>query len=157
MSMMSETLNKDELKEELFESLRDTLETMAFAEVLPDNNDSLFQISQDTEIIWSRVAIHSEKLKSAELVLPLELAQDLADTMYAGMAPEEAGTVFDTVAELTNTLAGKFMLSLGGKAGDFFLDVPESGEGVPALGEGAVVSQCVVDEIHPVRITLGVS
>lgn len=150
-------MDREELKGDLYEALRDTLETMAFAEVLPANNDSLMQLADDSQVIWSKVGIHSARLSGIELVVPAELAAELADTMYAGLAPEDAGTVQDTLAELANTLAGKFMLGLGSDVGDFFLDVPVSGEGVPNVSGDTVVCQSVVDEVHPVRIVLSMA
>ena len=145
-------LDEAYLKEELFNALRETMETMAFAEVMPDEDETIAEAA--TDLVWGRVEILAKQLKGAELVVPTELVAALTDTMYASDAPQAADVYLDTVAELTNTLTGKFMLNLGEKAGGFVLQVPEKGTGLPDIEGHHLVCHCMVDETHPVRVVL---
>lgn len=148
-------LEEDYLKEELYNALRDTIETMAFAEVMPDNELAISQVADTSnDLVWGRVPILSEQLKGAELVVPVELIASLTDTMYASDEPQATEVYLDTVAELTNTLTGKFMLNLGEKAGGFTLQVPEKGQGLPDISGHHLVCHCMVDETHPLRVVL---
>lgn len=148
-------LDEHYLKEELYEAVRDTFETMAFAELMPDSGESMGNAALAQEdIVWGRVGIVSEQLKGAELAVPVELISDLANTMYAGALEADTTTFLDTVAELTNTLTGKLMLNLQDKLGKFVLQVPETGAGIPDISGAHVACFCMVDETHPVRVVL---
>ncbi len=147
-------LDESYLKEELFNALRETIETMAFAEVMPDEDETIAEAAGGTELVWGRVTILAQQLRGAELVVPKELIASLTDTMYASDTPQGAEVYLDTVAELTNTLTGKFMLNLGEKAGGFVLQVPEMGTGLPDITGHHLVCHCMVDETHPVRVVL---
>lgn len=147
-------VDKGMLSEHLFEALRDTLETMAFAEVLPNDSEEFNRIANLESVIWAKVTVNSDFMRSVELSLPAELAGELADTMYAGMVPDDFNASMDTVAELTNTLAGSLMLNLGSEAGSFRLEVPQKGDGVNEPIEGALVCECIIDEVHPVRAVI---
>ena len=149
-------MNRDELSAALFQSVQDTLETMAFAEVRPyDKSIDSDLFDADIDYLWGKVTIDSiHDMSAVEFCLPNEFAKEMADTMYAGMIEIEQKAVMDTVSELTNTLAGSFLLSFGEKAGKFILKVPEAGNGLSTPPEESIICQCVVDEIHVVRASL---
>ena len=148
-------LDEAYLREELYNALRETIETMAFAEVMPDDEEAISQVADtDNDLVWGRIAIESEQLKGAELVVPVELIASLTDTMYAGDTSRAMEVYLDTVAELANTLTGKFMLDLGDKVGGFVLHVPEKGAGLPEVAGHHLVCHCMVDETHPIRVVL---
>ncbi len=148
-------MNKDELSAALFQSVQDTLETMAFAEVRPFDETIDEIVDGDVTFLWGKVHIDSiHEMSSVEFCLPNEFAKEMADTMYAGMIEIEQKAVMDTVAELTNTLAGSFLLSFGEKAGKFVLSVPESGTGKSTPPSESIICNCMVDETHFVRAVL---
>ena len=149
-------MNRDELSAALFQSVQDTLETMAFAEVRPFDESTDSELFDDTiGYLWGKVNIDSiHDMSAVEFCLPNEFAKEMADTMYAGMIEIEHKAVMDTVSELTNTLAGSFLLSFGEKAGKFVLTVPDSGNGLSTPPAESIVCQCIVDETHIVRATL---
>ncbi len=148
-------MDREILGTALFESIRDTLETMAFAEVRPYDDSTDSKLDLDVEFLWGKVGIDCvHDMNAIEFCLPEEFASEMAETMYAGMIEIEKKAVMDTVAELTNTLAGSFLLSFGEKAGKFTLSVPESGEGKVMPPKESIVCQCVVDEMHSVRAVL---
>lgn len=148
-------LNKEVYEAQFLDALRDTLETMAFAEVFPDDGENNAEIYSEGEFVWGKVDIKgSGDLIAAELAMPKSLAAEMADTMYSGMIPDPSNAVLDTTAELTNTLTGRFLLNLGKLAGNFTLSVPTTGEGLPELTNGGIVCQCIVDETHRVRAIL---
>lgn len=146
-------LEEPYLLEQLYNALRETIETMAFAEVMLDEGTALGE-SGGSDLVWGRVAIKADLLQGAELVVPVELIESLTDTMYAGDERQAQEVYLDTVAELTNTLTGKFMLNLGGKAGSFMLAVPDKGCGLPDISGRHLVCHCMVDETHPIRVVL---
>lgn len=148
-------MTKDELRAALFQAVQDTLETMAFAEVRPYDESIDGEIDNDVDFLWGKVHLDTiHDLTGVEFCLPDEFAQEMADTMYAGMIEIEQNAVMDTVSELTNTLAGSFLLSFGEKAGKFVLSVPESGIGKAQPPASSIVCCCIVDEIHLVRAVL---
>ena len=147
-------LAEDFLKEALYNALRETIETMAFAEVMPDEGNALNQMAGGADLVWGRVGIESREIAGAELVVPVELIASLSETMYASGTEQAMDVYLDTVAELANTLTGKFMLDLGDKAGGFVLQVPEKGAGLPDVAGRHLVCHCMVDETHPVRVVL---
>lgn len=147
-------LEEGYLREELYNALRETIETMAFAEVMPDESEAIAEAAGGTDLLWARVAIEAKQLQGAELVVPAELIASLTDTMYASDEPHAAEVQLDTVAELANTLTGKFMLNLGDRAGGFVLKVPDKGTGLPDIKGHHLVCHCMVDETHPVRVVL---
>ncbi len=148
-------MKREELRSALFQSVQDTLETMAFAEVRPYDESIDSMIDNDVDFLWGKVNIESvHEMNAVEFCLPEEFAKEMADTMYAGMIEVEQKAVMDTVAELTNTLAGSFFLGFGERAGKFVLSVPESGGGKSLPPPNSIVVKCIVDEMHLVRAIL---
>ena len=145
----------DYLSYELFEAVRNTLETMAFTEVTLFNPNDEKLVEESGDFLWGRVNIESShNFNAIEFALPTEFATEMAETMFAGMVEIDEKTICDTVAELTNTLTGRFMLNLGEKAGKFVLSVPATGNGMIEAPDNTISCECIVDEIHSIRALL---
>lgn len=85
----------------------ETLENMAFVEVTPIRSCSL---DQDAELMVVSLLMHDPVPGEFRLSMPRDLLLQIAETLYSMPLEElEELQLEDTLAELLNTLAGKFL------------------------------------------------
>ncbi len=90
----------------------------------------VFSPTEESRMIWARLAALSPLKGEFIMFLPEPLARDLAAGLSGGEAaelPERA--VLDCVAELLNIIAGQFLESVLSADVEFSLGLPTSGAG----------------------------
>ena len=110
---------------------------------------------------WSCLKVNSPELNSVWFVIPQNLLKELAKTMLAGERSLNVDTVLmrDIIAELTNVIGGRLMLLLEELIGQFTLEVPVTGVGIPDFDDKNTVNETVickvlVDGAYPVLSTM---
>ncbi|MEE9255925.1 MAG: chemotaxis protein CheX, partial [bacterium] len=109
------------LQDAMYDAAANTLENMAFMEVIPQRN------RRDEQKYFSRLEILSPVTGSLTLITSVKLATDLAEELQE----PEPGTldeamIRDTLSELINTIAGGMMRRLTPENETFRLGLPEA-------------------------------
>ncbi|MFQ5649182.1 MAG: chemotaxis protein CheX [bacterium] len=129
-----------ELKASLSKAVFDTMENMTFEEVeIIDNEEEVVMSTEN--LIWSVLPLN--KPYAGELVVRVskDYGKALAEEVLGLMAGEVSDeTVTDILAEIANTLAGRFMDNLVPSDEEFQLGLPRAASGHPAEGQQEVVS-----------------
>lgn len=119
------------LEEAARQALSVTLENMAFEEVFaldgkPDD------YKEDIAKFWTRLTITTPIKGAMAITLCQACAERLVRTILGPMVDEneiEPGMIRDTIGELINTVAGRFMNLIVSKEQEFAIGLPETGEG----------------------------
>lgn len=125
------SISKEEIKEAYVKAMQETLENMAFEQALlleePIEADEL-----EDEKIWAKL----DMIDPVQGILYIKLCKDCAESLaenILGMPEDEEGfsetMITDTVAELINTIAGRFMRSIVPEDYEFQIGLPETGKG----------------------------
>lgn len=125
-------------------AVTETIENMAFAEaVLQGRTNTLPVPGKGDRTVWLRV------LSPVKGILFMTLSGELLKTlmeniygMYGDGDPGETGR--DTMAEILNTMAGRFMSLLTGPDRNFEIGLPEP-EPHPGVSEKLPAPTCVFD------------
>jgi CheY-specific phosphatase CheX len=111
----------------LFQAVSSTLENMAFEQADRPQADSP-PYKSENDNIWARLPILKPTTGEISLQISLEYAQKLAQSLFEGsdnITNDEL--VKDTLAEVLNTIAGRFMTQLIPAKDEFELGLPRVG------------------------------
>ncbi len=127
--------NNENICNALATALASTLENLAFAEIEPLDVDEYKKDAFNNEVIlrdetiWSQIPFVIPFEGHLTIMLVPELANNLTEGIYGfleeDMLSEEV--VFDSVAEISNILAGQFCTTYLGDDKFFELGLPEKG------------------------------
>jgi hypothetical protein len=123
----------------LGDSLSETIEQVAFEEVIPDPDLPPSDGPENfaPEIAWAMIEIIDPLPGTLALILPAELHCHLTSSVYSIPPGELTETMLlDDVAELINTIAGRLMARLLSPMDPFRLGLPRSGRGNPPWPAG---------------------
>ncbi|MBD3166851.1 hypothetical protein GF324_09645 [bacterium] len=123
----------DGLERALLASLNVTLENMAFEQAFLRQGDD-FDIAPDSTWLWARLNILNPVTGKMFIRVERACAEQLTENIL-GPDPEENGEaisdpmLFDAMAELINTVAGRFLQKLVADGKDFGIGLPDTGIG----------------------------
>jgi CheY-specific phosphatase CheX len=129
------TKPSDGLERTLMAALNVTLENMAFEQAFlhkPESPDDV--VKPDETWLWSRLDVSSPVPGHMFILVQRPCAEQITENIL-GPDPEENGETisdpmpFDAMAELINTVAGRFMQRLSEDGSDFSIGLPETGIG----------------------------
>jgi CheY-specific phosphatase CheX len=113
-------------------------------------DDETVQISLDPErnrseeqnSLWTTIPINKPLRGELALVFDSGYARMLTESIYGDMEEIDmsAITILDAVAEIINTIAGRFIGGLISDDKGFELGLPNTGEGEPPVGDEAVMT-----------------
>ncbi|MCZ6820073.1 MAG: chemotaxis protein CheX [Calditrichaeota bacterium] len=140
--------NQNRLETSLSSAVATTLENMTFEEIEVVDEPASAEISDD--MIWAAVPILQPH--EGELVVRVapEYAKILAEEVF-GSADEAISdaAVKDVIAEMANTIAGRFMNELVPSDEEFRLGLPNTGVGKFQEGSDQVTSILINVGEHP--------
>ena len=135
-------LNK--IQSSLSSAVSTTMESMTFEEIEMVDEDEI-QISED-EQIWSTLPIALPYAGELVVRIRREYGRVLADEVMGFMDEDVSETTInDNLAEIANTIAGRFMDDLVSEYQGFEL-------GLPATGAGNLIDDSSVAATIPIRI-----
>jgi CheY-specific phosphatase CheX len=109
--------------ETLRKAASETLETLAFTEINPRDSNQLVGVLQKYR--GSRITVGT--LGVMDLILGLELLEEIAVVLFNPPTGKvEPEMLDDTVHEILNIIAGRFLESLFNGKSDFALGLPET-------------------------------
>ena len=143
VSDMTLEKNNDFLSEALEEAVSESLENMLFSVVYP------------VEFYWGTVEVLHPLEGKVTVAFPESLAIELVHTIY-GFERDMITTdiIFDIIAEIANTVAGRLMNVLIPESDVFELSVPKTGAGPlkPAGSVSCINHYQINDEVYVVRL-----
>lgn len=114
-------MEENHLQDAMFEAASDTLENMAFMQVVPIKD------RRDEQKYYSRLEILAPVKGVMTLIVSPELAREIAEgLMDPDDEPPPVEVMLDTLAELLNTIAGGMMRKLVADDETFTLGLPET-------------------------------
>ena len=140
------------LYQAMLQAVSQTLENMAFTEVLKHYNPS-YEIPVD-DLIWSSLLISDPVQGELRLAMPKTLLAKLTTSIFA-LEPEEVtqAQMDDILHEMLNTIAGLFMTNLLTDSQTFQLGLPEAGTGeLPELEPNAISWKLMTDSEEPLQV-----
>jgi hypothetical protein len=138
-------INKGSLHEAVERSVRETIENMAFAEILPCGEEAYR--AGGGEMIWASVVIKRPVAGEMTVCMPVALLQEIAGDVYGeaeGSAdPKNQGELTerreqllaDTIGELVNTTVGLVLRTLIPEDQEFAVGLPVSERGEPDVSD----------------------
>lgn len=127
-------MEKTEITDALMRAMEKALETLAFVEAIPLNEDTTpfpegAEPKPRTSTKWTRVNIVRPVEASVSLLLPPELATMLTMDMFGFFDDSEVTDeiIGDAMGELCNVLAGRVACELLGDDAEFELGLPSRG------------------------------
>lgn len=94
--------------------------------------EMFFVESKPSDFLWSKVRVLEPCEGSVTMVFPRTLLEQVAQAIFGEQERIREQTLWDTLAEIVNTVAGRVMSTLLTPETTFRLSVPESGTGWPA-------------------------
>ena len=114
-------------------ALSETLEGMAFVEIISDA-ESPEAVRDRCAWVWSAVDIKEPFQGEFVLIFPKHVANAITLSVYGEFGETAAeDKVSDTLRELANTTAGKFLGTVVAEDRSFSFSLPRSGNGWPDL------------------------
>ncbi|MBU0484929.1 MAG: hypothetical protein KKB30_10495 [Proteobacteria bacterium] len=117
---MTETQKKwDDI---MYSAISETIESMAFMEVIPTDDSH----EPEKDCLCVSLLVHDPVQGEFELFMGRDLITMLADTVYGPVMAEVSDqNIFDLLAEILNTVVGRFMSDILPEDTSFKLGVPE--------------------------------
>jgi len=138
--------NKTVLRDALSAAISDTIEEMTFQPV----DEIIDENSGDTaDDIWAILPLIIPVEGEMLIKLPVQYAAEFTRIVYALQDEEEFKDemVFDLVAELVNTIGGRFMAKIVPPDREFKLGLPKTGMGEhPVLFDEVIRINCRIGE-----------
>ncbi|MFH1139503.1 MAG: chemotaxis protein CheX [Pseudomonadota bacterium] len=118
--------------ESLNAAVAETLEALAFMEVLPGDETEGDAGQCASEALWAGIDILEPCQVRLAICVPVQLAREIVVELFGLDSPEDAGQemLLDAMAEIINTIAGRLMTSRLGPEQTLALGLPETGMGV---------------------------
>jgi len=114
----------DQFNQAVFDAVAETFENMTFLEVAPGQKDQWD--AQGAEVICVSLLINNPFPGEFKLRVPVPLAQQVAEILYAMPAEETSQTMLhDITAEVLNTVAGRVMTEVLPEDQTYQLGLPE--------------------------------
>ncbi len=119
-------MTEKEWQQAMTAAVTETLENMAFMEIQGDTGE----LTPIDDPVWVTLLVHEPAPGEFRLVLPKALLAAMAGNVYGPTAQLGEQQLRDLLAELLNTMAGRFLgRILPGEA--FRLGIPQAGKGAP--------------------------
>lgn len=116
----------DKLREIIVTAVMETLENMAFMEVIQTDQSE----PESPDLLKASILVHDPFPGELRLVMPRELAATIAEALYSPTDESEIDKLLlDVLAELLNTIAGRVMAEVVSHEDTFRLGLPETGVG----------------------------
>ncbi len=146
-------ISKESLEEATCEAVCDTLEGMAFLELMRDS-----QVPEDArsqgDLLWASIELKEPFLGKLDIVCPRSLASAVAEAVYGeGAETLSKEKILDLLGEVANTVAGRLMNSIVSQESTFLLGLPKTGQGWPAT-DGSEIFSFVTDEEQRLFVAL---
>lgn len=102
-----------------------------------------YDAGEEIGLVWASIPILAPYYGKISVVLAETFARDLAQNLYSGDDCKAHDLFLDVLAEILNTLAGRFMIALLGGVSNFEIGFPSTGKGscdepINPAWEGAV-------------------
>ena len=120
----------EERCENLLDVVSDTLEALAFMEVVPSEIEEIEEPGPET--IWAEIEVLQPAPGRLIIFAPAQLAVEIVETMLGPSdedAPPPEGSLRDVLAELANTIAGRMMNQIMTPDQTLELSLPVTGLG----------------------------
>lgn len=111
------------------QAVEETLENMAFMQVTPVESANL--TDPEIRLCWARLEAKEPRRGAMLLQFTYPLAELITQTIFGLEEPPPEQQVFDTLAEILNTMAGRLMSLITPISQTFTLDLPKTGTGFP--------------------------
>lgn len=133
---------------EMLSAVAESLENMAFIEVLPAEPDS----EPPSDPVWVSLLVLDPTQGEFHLVLSRTLLDEISANIYGPGAEVTEQQSSDLLAELLNTILGRFMGAILPKE-TFKLGIPKKGSTeMPAIEPDAIQWRFVTDEEYILQI-----
>lgn len=96
--------------------------------------EMFFVEARESDFLWSRVRVLEPCEGAVTMAFGRELLVHVAQSIFGEQARIREQTLWDTLAEVVNTVAGRIVSSFLPPETPFRLSVPESGTGWPTRG-----------------------
>ncbi|WP_022663072.1 chemotaxis protein CheX [Paucidesulfovibrio longus] len=96
--------------------------------------EMFFVESRESDFLWSKVRVLEPCEGSVTLAFERNLLEHVAQAIFGEQERIREQTLWDTLAEVVNTVAGRVMSALLPPQTPFRLSVPENGTGWPPKG-----------------------
>jgi hypothetical protein len=121
---------RDYLSTSLEHAIAKTLENMTFEEVIIIDNDDVVRRVPKSDLLWARLPVHEPYKGFLALEVPAEYGRLIAEEVYGEVQTEiSEALILDALAEISNTIAGRFLDELVPSDRAFVLGLPETGKG----------------------------
>ncbi len=121
------TENSPLISAKIAEAVSETFGNMAFLDVAPVQDATLPEDVQ--QVIWAKLLIHDPIQSEMMLYIPESALSTIAKSIYAIPEDELSSQIkIDCIAELLNTIAGRFLTDILPADRSFQLGLPETGE-----------------------------
>ncbi|MCK5436732.1 MAG: response regulator [Desulfobulbaceae bacterium] len=118
--------NMNHLQETMAAAVIETLENMTFMEVVQTDQPASPQPKSD--MLKASILVHDPFQGELRLVMPRKLTATIAETLYQpGDQQDIDNLLFDVVAELLNTIAGRVLAEIVSHERTFRIGLPETG------------------------------
>ena len=114
----------------MFQAVSESIEDMAFMEVLP-NKDASGPTGLSGDVIRASLPVQDPVQGEFVICLNKDLLINIAETVYGPMVDElRDQNLFDLLGEILNTVVGRFMSAIVPGDRTFRLGLPISGKGI---------------------------
>lgn len=114
-------MHKEPLADLITQAVAETIESLAFLEVTPSPEPPV----PDENTLWVDMLVHDPVQGEFRLTVPSQLLALITETLYGQPAAEiPEATRLDLLAELLNTIAGRFLSELLPAETSFKLGLP---------------------------------
>ncbi|MBN1956637.1 MAG: chemotaxis protein CheX [Desulfuromonadales bacterium] len=144
-------MNHKPLHEAMLNAVRQTLENMAFMEIMEGDQD--YEIPVD-EAAWTSMLIHDPVQGEVRLAMPKAVLKKLTGNIF-GLNEDEIteNQMNDIINELLNTIAGLFMTNLLPDEQEYQLGLPELGEEeLPEVDTDTIVWKLMTSDEEPLHL-----
>jgi CheY-specific phosphatase CheX len=142
------------LYQAMLNAVSQTLENMAFTEVIP-HFDQNFNIPEN-DLAWASLVVKSPVQGEISLALPQSTLRELTGGIFLLGEDEITQEKMDDILhELLNTIAGLFMTKLLSDNQQFSIGLPEAGKGsLPVVDEETLVWKLMTSDESPLQVFL---
>jgi CheY-specific phosphatase CheX len=137
----------DTLNHALWEAVSKVFENMAFEEVDPVENNSQYQESSPKKL-WAVLPILQPVSGEIFTCMSSKCAQQITENIYGLQCQDSEvaqNAVLDALAEILNTIGGRFMSALLPSNQGFELGFPTTGKGEPPISMLKLVASQIIN------------
>ena len=105
----------------------EAIESLAFMEVSAAEDF----LGSDESVLWVTLLVYDPVQGEFQLIMPRELISEIAEIVYGPLMDEITDqNILDLLAEMLNTIAGRFLSEILPDDESFKLGIPESAKGI---------------------------